>query len=111
IVLSSEHYNLIARMVQRGIPVKLRVNLQTRFLIEDKNSYNVIAELPGSDPVLRDEIVMIGAHLDSWHAGTGATDNADGSAVVMEAFRILKTAGLSTKRTLRIALWSGEEQG
>ena len=111
IVLSSEHYNLIARMIQRGIPVKLRVNLQTRFLTEDKNSYNVIAELPGTDPVLRDEIVMIGAHLDSWHAGTGATDNADGAAVVMEALRILKAIGARPKRTIRMALWSGEEEG
>jgi carboxypeptidase Q len=111
IVLSSEHYNLIARMIQRGTPVKLRVKLKTRFLTEDKNSYNVIAELPGTDPVLRDEIVMIGAHLDSWHAGTGATDNADGSAVVMEAMRILKAIGARPKRTIRVALWSGEEEG
>jgi hypothetical protein len=111
IVLSSEHYNLIARMLKRGIPVKLRVNLKTRFLTRDKNSYNVIAELPGTDPVLRDQIVMIGAHLDSWHAGTGATDNADGSAVVMEALRILKSIGTRPKRTIRMALWSGEEEG
>ena len=111
IILSSEHYNLIARMIQRGIPVKLRVKLKTRFLTKDKNSYNVIAELPGADPVLRDEIVMIGAHLDSWHAGTGATDNADGAAVVMEALRILKTIGARPKRTIRLALWSGEEEG
>ena len=85
--------------------------MQSRFLDQDRNSYNVLAELPGTDPVLKDQVVMLGAHLDSWHTGTGATDNADGSAVVMEAFRILKTAGLSTKRTLRLALWSGEEQG
>ena len=111
IVLSSEHYNLIARMMQRGIPVKLRVNLKTRFLTRDKNSYNVIAEVPGTDPVLKDQIVMIGAHLDSWHAGTGATDNADGSAVVMEALRILKSIGARPKRTIRVALWSGEEEG
>jgi hypothetical protein len=111
IVLSSEHYNLIARMIQRGIPVKLRVKLKTRFLTNDKNSYNVIADLPGTDPVLKDEIVMIGAHLDSWHAGTGATDNADGSAVVMEALRILKSIGARPKRTIRLALWSGEEEG
>jgi Zn-dependent M28 family amino/carboxypeptidase len=111
IVLSSEHYNLIARMIQRGIPVKLRVKLKTRFLTRDKNSYNVIAELPGTDPVLKDQIVMIGAHLDSWHAGTGATDNADGSAVVMEALRILKSIGARPKRTIRMALWSGEEEG
>jgi Zn-dependent M28 family amino/carboxypeptidase len=98
-------------MIQRGIPVKLRVKLKTRFLTKDKNSYNVIAELPGTDPVLRDEIVMIGAHLDSWHAGTGATDNADGAAVVMEALRILKTIGARPKRSIRMALWSGEEEG
>jgi hypothetical protein len=111
IVLSSEHYNLIVRMIQRGIPVKLRVKLKTRFLTRDQNSYNVIAELPGTDPVLKDQIVMIGAHLDSWHAGTGATDNADGSAVVMEALRILKSIGARPKRTIRMALWSGEEEG
>lgn len=111
IVLSSEHYNLIARMIQRGIPVKLRVKLKTRFLTSDKNSYNVIAELPGTDPVLRDEVVMIGAHLDSWHSGTGATDNADGSAAVIEAMRILKSIGARPKRTIRMALWSGEEEG
>jgi carboxypeptidase Q len=111
IVISSEQYNMIARMIRRGIPVKLRVNLQTRFLSDDQNSYNVIAELPGSDPVLRDEIVMIGAHLDSWHAATGATDNADGAAVAMEAMRILKTIGARPKRTIRMALWSGEEEG
>jgi len=111
IVLSSEHYNLIARMIQRGIPVKLRVNLKTRFLTRDKNSYNVIADLPGTDPLLKDQVVMIGAHLDSWHAGTGATDNADGAAVVMEALRILKAIGARPKRTIRVALWSGEEEG
>ena len=111
IVISAEQYNLIARMIQRGIPVKLRVNLQTQFLNQDQNSYNVIAELPGSDAALRDEIVMIGAHLDSWHAATGATDNADGAAVAMEAMRILKAIGARPKRTIRMALWSGEEEG
>ena len=111
IVLSSEQYNLIARMIQRGIPVKLRVKLKTRFLTKDKNSYNVIAELPGTDPVLKNQVVMIGAHLDSWHAGTGATDNADGAAVVMEALRILNAIGARPKRTIRMALWSGEEEG
>jgi len=111
IVLSSEHYNMLARMIQRGQPVKLRVNVQTRFLADDKNSYNVIAELPGTDPALRDEIVLVGGHLDSWHSSTGATDNADGSAVVMEAMRILKSIGARPKRTIRMALWSGEEQG
>ena len=111
VVLSAEHYNMIARMIQRGIAVKLRVNLQTRFLTEDKNGYNVLAELPGSDPALRDEVVMIGGHLDSWHSSTGATDNADGAAAVMEAMRILKAIGARPKRTIRMALWGGEEQG
>jgi hypothetical protein len=111
VVLSAEHYNMIARMIQRGLPVKLRVNVQTRFLTEDKNGYNVIAELPGVDPALRDEVVMIGGHLDSWHSATGATDNADGAAVVMEAMRILKAVGARPKRTIRLALWGGEEEG
>lgn len=111
VVLSAEHYNMIARMIQRGLNVKLRVNLQTRFLTEDKNSYNVLAELPGTNPALRDEVVMIGGHLDSWHSSTGATDNADGAAVVMEAMRILKAIGAKPKRTIRIALWGGEEEG
>jgi carboxypeptidase Q len=110
VVLIAEHYNMLARMVARGIPVKLRVNVKTRQL-DDPNSYNVLAELPGSDPALRDQVVMLGAHLDSWHTATGATDNADGVAAAMEAFRILKAAGLRPKRTLRLALWGGEEQG
>jgi hypothetical protein len=109
--LAGEHYNLIARMLQRSISVKLRVNVQARFLDQDRNSYNVLAEIPGTDALLKDEVVMLGAHLDSWHLGTGATDNADGAAASMEAFRILKTLGLQTRRTIRLALWSGEEQG
>jgi carboxypeptidase Q len=109
IVLSAEHYNMIVRMTELGVPVKLRVNVQTKFLTDDKNGYNVLAELPGSD--LKDETVMIGAHLDSWHSSTGATDNADGSATVLEAMRILKTIGVKPRRTIRMALWSGEEQG
>jgi Zn-dependent M28 family amino/carboxypeptidase len=111
VVLAGEHYNMIARLLQRNIPVKIRVNVQARFLDTDLNSYNVLAEIPGTDPKLRDEIVMLGAHLDSWHVGVGATDNADGVAAAMEAFRILKVAGLQPRRTLRLALWGGEEQG
>ena len=111
VILSAEHYNMIARMTQRGIAVKLRVNLQTRFLNEDKNGYNVLAELPGVDAALRDETVMIGAHLDSWHAATGAVDNADGASVALEAMRILKAIGVRPKRTIRMALWGGEEEG
>lgn len=111
VVLSAEHYNLVARMVQRGQPVKLRVNVKTHFVTDDKNSYNVIADLPGTDPALRDEIVLVGGHLDSWHSATGAADNADGAATVMEAMRILKAIGARPKRTIRVAIWSGEEQG
>jgi hypothetical protein len=110
VVLAGEHYNMIARMLARGIPVKLRVNVQTRFLTDDPNSYNVVGDLPGADPQLNSEVVMIGAHLDSWHTGTGATDNADGSAVVLETMRILKAIG-PAKRTIRAALWGGEEIG
>jgi hypothetical protein len=112
VTMSAEHYNMILRMVEQGLPVKLRVNVQTKFYDEDRgNAYNVIAELPGSDPVLKDEVVMIGGHLDSWHTGVGATDNADGATTVMEAMRILKAVGARPRRTIRVALWGGEEQG
>jgi hypothetical protein len=112
VTLGGEHYNLILRLLDQKIPVKLRINVQTRFYDADQgNAYNVLAELPGSDPVVRDEVVMIGAHLDSWHTGTGATDNADGSTTVIEAMRILKASGLRPRRTIRVALWGGEEQG
>lgn len=110
VVIAGEHYNMIARMLERGMPVKLRVNVQSRFLTDDPNSYNVIGELAG-ELQSGSEVVMIGAHLDSWHTGTGATDNADGSAVVLEAMRILKAIGLPPKRTIRAALWGGEEEG
>ena len=112
VTLSAEHYNMIARYLQQNIPVKLRVNVQTKFYDADGgNAYNVVAELPGADPVLKDEVVMIGAHLDSWHTGVGATDNADGTATVVEAMRILKAIGARPRRTIRVALWGGEEQG
>ena len=110
VTLSAEHYNMIAHMIEQNVPVKLRVNVQTKFYDSDNgNTYNVLAELPGSD--LRDEVVMIGGHLDSWHTGVGATDNADGATTVMEAMRILKAIGAHPRRTIRVALWSGEEQG
>lgn len=111
IVLASEHYNLIARLLQQKVPVKLAVDIQARFNEDDPRTHNVIAEIPGSDAALKDEIVMVGAHLDSWHTGTGATDNADGVATAMEAMRILKTLGVRPRRTIRVALWAGEEQG
>ncbi len=112
VTLSAEHYNMIVRLLERPTPVKLRVKVESRFYDADGgNAYNVIAELPGTDPALRDEVVMVGAHLDSWHTGVGATDNADGSATVIEAMRILKAVGARPRRTIRVALWGGEEQG
>jgi Zn-dependent M28 family amino/carboxypeptidase len=107
--LSIEHYNRIVRILQAGEPVKMTVDLAVAFQDSDLMGYNTIAEIPGTD--LKDEIVMLGGHMDSWHSGTGATDNAAGCAVVMEAVRIIQALGLKPRRTIRIALWSGEEQG
>jgi carboxypeptidase Q len=112
ITLSGEHYNMIASMLAHNVPVKLRVDVQSKFYDADNgNAYNVLAELPGTDPALRDEVVMLGGHLDSWHTGVGATDNADGATTIVEAMRILKAAGAQPRRTIRAALWGGEEQG
>ena len=108
VTVAVEHYNRMVRMLQKGEKLKIDMQLDVAFGKED-SGYNVIAEFPGTD--LKDEIVMIGAHLDSWHGGTGATDNGTGVAVCMEALRILKTTGLKPRRTIRIALWGGEEQG
>lgn len=108
IVLAVEHFNRIARILEKDIPVTVALNVQNRFY-DDVNSFNVMAELPGTDK--RNEVVMLGAHFDSWHAGTGAVDNASGSAVMMEAMRILKASGLPLRRTVRLGLWTGEEQG
>jgi hypothetical protein len=109
VVLNAEDYNRLVRMIQLGEKLKAAVDLQVQFHSDDLNAYNTIAEIPGSD--LKDEVVMLGGHLDSWHAGTGATDNGAGVAVAMEAVRILKAAGLEPRRTVRVALWTGEEQG
>ena len=111
IVVAGEQYNVIARLAAEGRPAVLRIELRTRYFEEDRNSYNVIAEIPGRDPALRDQIVLVGAHLDSWHTASGATDNADGAVAVMEAMRILRALGAEPRRTIRVALWSGEEQG
>jgi carboxypeptidase Q len=108
-VLTAEHYNRIARLMEHKIPVKLQFNIQNEVFENDLDSVNVVAEIPGGRK--KDEVVMLGAHLDSWNGGTGATDNAAGSAVVMEAARILKALNLSMDRTVRMALWSGEEEG
>jgi carboxypeptidase Q len=110
-----EHYNRIYRLLERGFRVEITVDLKVSFYDNDPYEYNLIAELPGTDPQIGDELVMLGAHFDSWHTGTGATDNAAGSAVMMEALRILKTVydqlGRGPRRTIRLALWTGEEQG
>jgi hypothetical protein len=109
LVLSHEHAGQIYRDIRRGVNVRLEINVQNRFTNPDKREYTVVAEIPGTDKA--NELVMVGAHLDSWYGGTGATDDAAGSAVMMEALRILKTLNLPMRRTVRIGLWSGEEQG
>jgi carboxypeptidase Q len=108
IIVSAEHYNRMVRQLQKGLAVKLELALETTFT-PAAPGFNVIGEIPGTD--LKDEVVMIGAHLDSWHSSTGTTDNASGSAVMLETMRILKTLGVQPRRTIRIGLWSGEEQG
>lgn len=109
LVLAVEHYNRIARMIEAGEKVKMTVDLAVDWQDADPMGYNTVAEIPGTD--LKDEVVMLGGHMDSWHAGTGATDNGAGVAVAMEAVRILQTLNLKPRRTIRIALWTGEEQG
>jgi carboxypeptidase Q len=107
--MAVEHYGRIARLLERKVEVELELNVQTKFHTSDPMAYNTLAEIPGTDK--KDEVVMLGAHLDSWHGGTGATDNAAGVAAAMEAVRILKALDLKPRRTIRIGLWSGEEQG
>jgi carboxypeptidase Q len=109
LIVAQEQYSTLYRVAQRGLPVRLEVNLQTRFLDDNRFPTNVTAEIPGTDKA--GEVVMLGAHYDSWHSGTGATDNGAGSLVMMEAIRLLKTMNLPMRRTVRIALWTGEEQG
>jgi hypothetical protein len=109
IVIAVEQYGRIVRTLEKKIPVTLSMKIDNRFDDTDLNAFNIVGELPGSDKA--DEVVMIGAHFDSWHTGTGATDNAAGSAVMMEAMRLLKVSGVKLRRTVRIGLWGGEEQG
>lgn len=108
---SGEDFLRILRLVKAGQKVELEADIKTQFFTSDLQGYNVVAEIPGTDKKLKEQVIMIGGHLDSWHGATGATDNAAGSAVMMEAMRILKTIGYKPKRTIRIALWSSEEQG
>jgi carboxypeptidase Q len=110
-VMMIEHYNRLARLLQNHVPVRLEVNIETKTTGDHEHGFNTVAEIPGTDPKLKDQVVMVGGHLDSWISGTGATDNGAGSVVAMEAVRILKALGVKPKRTIRIALWSGEEEG
>ena len=109
VVMSNEDYGRVTRILADGTDVTLEFNIVNHVFPEGTTSYNTIAEIPGSDKT--NEVIMLGGHLDSWHAATGATDNAIGCAIMMEAARILKTLGVKPRRTIRVALWSGEEEG
>ena len=109
LVIAAEQYNRIMRTLEKKIPVKLEMDVENKFYDDDLNAFNIVGEIRGTDAA--DEVVMLGAHFDSWHGGTGATDNAAGSAIMLEAMRILKATGLKMRRTVRLALWTGEEQG
>ncbi len=108
---SREDYLKLARLIKDNQKVELEMNVQNTFYDNDLTGYNFVAEIPGTDPLLKSQVVMLGGHLDSWASGTGATDNAAGSVVMLEAIRILKALGIQPRRTIRIALWGGEEQG
>ncbi len=109
--ISPENFGKLKRLVEREINPKIKFHLDSELYLKPENNVNIIGEIAGSDPKLKDEVVMIGAHFDSWHSASGATDNGAGSAVMMEVMRIIKASGLKPKRTIRIALWGGEEQG
>jgi carboxypeptidase Q len=109
--VAQESYGRIARMLEKKVPVTLALDMQNKFFPQNTSSFNIIGEIPGTDARLKDEVVMIGAHFDSWHGGTGATDNGAGSGVMLEAMRLLRALDLKPRRTIRIALWTGEEQG
>jgi carboxypeptidase Q len=108
VVVAVEHYNRMARTLDKKMPVSVELTIKNT-ITEDQEAFNIFAELPGTDKA--DEVVMLGGHFDSWHGGTGATDNGAGSAVMLEALRILKASGVRLRRTVRLGLWSGEEQG
>lgn len=109
IIMAAEQYNRVCRIMELGVPVTLEIEVRNAFYEQDVQGYNVVAEIPGTDK--RGELVMLGGHLDSWAGGTGAVDDASGCAVVMETMRILKALGVKPKRTIRAALWTGEEEG
>jgi Zn-dependent M28 family amino/carboxypeptidase len=109
VAITAENYNRIMRLVEHQVPVKLSFDIKTKFDMADTDSFNVVGEIPGTTKP--EEVVMVGGHFDSWHMGTGATDNAAGSAVAMEVMRVLKSLNLKMDRTVRLALWGGEEEG
>jgi carboxypeptidase Q len=111
VVMAIESYGRVYRLLQAHVPVTLEMDVETKFTGDHEHGYDTVAEIPGTDPKLKDEVVMVGGHLDSWIAGTGATDNGAGSVVAMEVMRILNSLGVKPRRTIRIALWSGEEEG
>ncbi len=111
VVVAIENYGRVYRLLQAHVPVTIEANVETKFTGEHEHGFDTVAEIPGTDPELKDQVVMVGGHLDSWIAGTGATDNGAGSVIAMEVMRILKSLDVHPRRTIRIALWSGEEQG
>jgi carboxypeptidase Q len=111
VIIANEHYGRLERLLKRNVPVRVEVNVETAVTSDREEGFNVLAEIPGGDPVRKDQVVMVGAHLDSWAAGTGATDDGAGVLIAMEAMRILRATGVQPRRTIRVALWTGEEQG
>jgi carboxypeptidase Q len=111
VVVANEHYGRLERLLRRNVPVRVEVNVETAVTSEREEGFNVLAEIPGTHPVDKDQVVMVAAHLDSWAAGTGATDDGAGVLIAMEAMRILRAVGVQPRRTIRVALWTGEEQG
>jgi carboxypeptidase Q len=111
VVMAIENYGRVFRLLQAHVPVTIEMDVETKFTGDHEHGFDTVAEIPGTDPKLKDEVVMVGGHLDSWIAGTGATDNGAGSIVAMEVMRILNSLGVKPRRTIRIVLWSGEEEG
>ena len=111
VVMAIENWGRVYRLLQQHVPVTIEMDVETKFTGDQEHGYDTIAEIPGTDPELKEQVVMVGGHLDSWIAGTGATDNGAGTVVAMEVMRILKALNVQPRRTIRIALWTGEEQG
>ena len=110
VIVANEHYGRLERLLSRNVPIRVEINVDA-ITADREEGFNVLAEIPGVDPVRKDQVVMVGAHLDSWAAGTGATDDGAGVLIAMEAMRILRAIGVQPRRTIRVALWTGEEQG